>query len=431
MSTVLGDERAPAGQFSRFWRWWTGELRALLPRRRRDPVLRKAVILLFDGMGFRAMVRRGTDDAVDLGRLDLPKPSRIDLKRGVADPRLVPDEQSEELAQRIGKSGLPVVLRLPATEGLVTQDELPAAAERHLQGVLAHRVDVLTPWTAEQVAYDARVAGRLPETGRIRVEVAFAPRETIERLGRMLAEFGIQPTVADVAGTHVDDLPRIDLLQGKAARRWRWWMALPVSLAVALPLVSALLFYDVWQRSFIVQERHEQELRLIERKNEAEAAQAQRMQAWADASFLDARKAERPSALVALEIIARELPDDAWLSRFELADNKITITGEASEAPRVLALIGADPRFSNAALGSSSTRGPSIAPELFGLPVDRFTLTALLAPDAEVRPLRPDGQEMGPGGPALPEQAEAEAEAEMDVEEPAGDAEPLGDGAMP
>jgi general secretion pathway protein L len=185
-----------------------------------------------------------------------------------------------------------------------------------------------------------------------------------------------------------------------------------VILAVALPMLSATLIYDVWQRSFLVEERLQQELYLIDRKNEAAAAQAQRMQALADANFLQARKAERPSSLVALEIVARELPDDAWLSRFELAGNKITITGEASEAPRVLALIGADPRFSNAALGSSSTRGPSMAPELFGLPVDRFTLTAMLAPDAEIRPLGPDGQEIGPGGPERPQPSADEAASE-------------------
>ncbi|WP_027133363.1 PilN domain-containing protein [Geminicoccus roseus] len=410
MSGVLLADPQPAGGLGRFWRWWTNELGALLPHRRRDPVLRKAVILLFDGMGFRAMVRRGTASAADLGRLDLPRPSRIDVKRGIANPRLVPDEQSIELARRIRKSGLPVVLRLPATEGLVSRDELPAAAERHLQEVLAHRVDVLTPWTSDQVAYDARVISRSGETGRIRIEATFAPRETIERLAATLAGFEIQPAAVDVAGTHTDELPRIDLLQGKGAPRSRWWMIALASVAVVLPVLSAVLFYDVWQRSSLVEERHQQELRLIERKNEADQAQSQRLQALADANFLNARKAERPSSLVALEIIARELPDDAWLSRFELAGNRITITGEASEAPRVLALIGADARFGNAALGNSSTRGPSMAPELFGLPVDRFTLTALLAPDAEIRPLGPDGQEAGSGAPVVEVDPAAPAE---------------------
>jgi general secretion pathway protein L len=412
MSALLLDRPQPAGALGRFWHWWTNELRALLPRRRRDPLLRKAVILLYDGTGFRAMVRRGSATAVDLGRVDLPRPSRIDVKRGVTDPRLLPDEQSIELARRIRKSGLPVVLRLPASEGLVTRDELPAAAERHLQHVLAHRVDVLTPWTSDQVAYDARVTGKPSESGRIQVEATFAPRETIERMGAALDTFELRPAVVDVAGPHLDELPRIDLLQGKSAPKSRWWMIALVTLAVVLPLLSATLIYDVWQRSFLVDERLQQELRLIDRKNEAAAAQAQRMQALADANFLQARKAERPSSLVALEIIARELPDDAWLSRFELAGNRITITGEASEAPRVLALIGADPRFSNAALGSSSTRGPSMAPELFGLQVDRFTLTAMLAPDAEIRPLGPDGQEIGPGGPERPQPTADAAAAE-------------------
>jgi general secretion pathway protein L len=277
---------------------------------------------------------------------------------------------------------------------------------------------VLTPWTSEQVAYDARVTGRLPETGRIRVEATFAPRETIERLGATLATFDLRPAAVDVAGPHTDELPRIDLLQGKGAPRSRWWMIVLASLAVVLPVLSGALIYDVWQRSFLVEERLQQELHLIDRKNEAAAAQAQRMQALADANFLQARKAERPSSLVALEIIARQLPDDAWLSRFELVGNKITLTGEASEAPRVLALIGADPRFGNAALGSSSTRGPSMAPELFGLAVDRFTLTAMLAPDAEIRPLGPDGQEIGPGGPERPQPV-------------ADEAEPAADGAAP
>jgi general secretion pathway protein L len=406
VTAALLDPPEPTSGLARFWQWWTDELRALMPRRRRDPLLRKAVILVGDGLGFRVIVRRGSDP-VDMGRLDQPRPSRIDIKRGVSDPRLVPDEQSIALAGRINRSGLPVVLRLPATEGLVAHDELPAAAERHLQDVIGHRVDVLTPWTAEQVAFDTRVIGRLPEQGRIQVEAAFAPRDTVQRLGALLASFGVRPAVVDIAGRSVDDLPRIDLLQGTGRRRSRFGMLVLVSLAIALPVLSAALFYDVWQRSFLVEERQQQELVLAGRMEEVAAAQAQRMQALADANFLHARRAERPSPLVALEIVARELPGDAWLSRFELSGNKITMSGEASEAPRVLALIGADKRFSNAALGSSSTRGPSTAPELFGMPVDRFTLNALLDPNAMVEPLPPVSEESllepGPEGLDLEE----------------------------
>ena len=402
---VLIEAAEPESGFTRFWHWWTGELRALLPRRRPDPLLRKAVILVGDHLGFRVIVRRGAEP-IDMGRLDQPRPSRIDLKRGVTEPRLVPDEQSVALARRIEKSGLPVVLRLPANEGLIAQDELPAAAERHLQDVLAHRVDVLTPWTGEQVTFDARVVDRLPDQGRIRVEASFAPRETIQRFATILASFGIQPTVADVTARSVDDLPRIDLLQGAGHRRSRFGTLVLVCLAIVLPLVSAVLFYDVWQRSYLVEERHRQEALLVERQVAADAAQADRMQALADANFLHARRNERPSSLVALEIVARELPGDAWLSRFELTGNKITITGEASEAPRVLAVIGADKRFTNPALGSSSTRGPSVATELFGMQVDRFTLTALLAPDTQIAPLPPVDEEsvLEPGPDGLSEQ---------------------------
>ena len=415
MSTVLLERPEPEGAFAQFWRWWTDELRAIRPRRRRDPLLRKAVILLSDGVGFRAMVRRGTTAAVDLGRLDQPRPSRIDVKRGAANPRLVPDEQSTALAQRIEKSGLPVVLRLPASEGLVAHDELPAAAERHLHDVIGHRVDVLTPWTEEQVAYDARVDARDKATARIGVEATFAARETIEQAGAALLTFGLRPSVVDVAGSHVDELPRIDLLRGLGQQRSRWWVIVPGCLAAFLLMASAVLFYDYWQRSYLLADRHEQEQRLAERASEAEAALAERRQALADARFLDARRLERPSSLAALEIVSADLPDDAWLSRLELAGNKVTITGEAREAPKVLAVIGADARFSNAALGSSSTRGPSVAPELFGMPVDRFTLTASLAPDAMVDHAA-GGPTSAPGGQS---------------DRPAPSDEPAADGTAP
>ena len=335
------------------------------------------------------MVRKGARDAVDLGRLDQPRPSRIDVKRRVADPRLVPDEQSMALAKRIEKSRLPVVLRLPAAEGLIALDDLPAAAERHLRDVVGHRVDMLTPWTSDQVAFDARVHARSKDSGRIKVEATFAPRETIEDANGILATFNIRPTIVDVAGARLDDLPRVDLLQGVGARTSKWMLIPLVCLAIAVPLVSAGLFFDFWQRSFLVAERHEQEGRLASRAAEANAAQAQRHQAIADARFLDARRLERPSSLAALEIVSNDLPDDVWLSRFELAGDKVTLTGEAPEAPRVLAVIGADPRFAKAALGNSSTRGPSVAPELFGKPVDRFTLTASLAPAAKITPAPP------------------------------------------
>ena len=213
---------------------------------------------------------------------------------------MVPDEQSTALAQRIEKSGLPVVLRLPASEGLVAHDELPAAAERHLFDVIGHRVDVLTPWTEEQVAYDARVDARDKATARIGVEATFAARETIEQAGAALLTFGLHPSVVDVAGSHVDELPRIDLLRGLGQQRSRWWVIVPACLAAFLLMASAVLFYDYWQRSYLLADRHEQEQRLAERASEAEAALAERRQALADARFLDARRLERPSSLAGL-----------------------------------------------------------------------------------------------------------------------------------
>ena len=384
MTDTLTAVETEPGRFGRFWRWWTDELRAVLPAKRRDPLIRRAVILLADEAGFRAIANR-RNEIYELGRLELPRPSRVDLKRGVSEPRLVSDEHSTELAGRINRSKLPIVLRLPMGEGLVARDELPAAAERHLAEVLRHRVDVLTPWPADRVAFDACV-NRRTEDGRIVVDATFAPLDTLGKTIGLLTSFELKPTIVDVAGQAVDALPRIDLLQGMNRPRSRLPMVIAGIVAAVLVMTGAGFAWQAWQRATLVDERLAQQAAIEARLQEADAREAHRQREAAARSFLATRRSELPSPLAALEIVARVLPDDVWLAQLELDRGRLTMTGEAPDAAAVLAQIGADGRFTDAALGSASTRQPSQAPDRQDVQVDRFTITANLKPGAVPTP---------------------------------------------
>ena len=71
---------------------------------------------------------------------------------------------------------LPRWLLLPAAAGLRRRLALPAAAADRLRDVVGFEIDRQTPFTADAVAFDARVLGRRDSDGQLDAELVVVPR---------------------------------------------------------------------------------------------------------------------------------------------------------------------------------------------------------------------------------------------------------------
>lgn len=350
------------------WRWWLDELRALLPARPPGAALvPRAVIALYERSSVRLAIRRG--QRLDkLGSIRLPDPARPEL--GGVDPGAGP------ILQRVRRSRLPVVLRLPAATGLVCQDVLPASAERELAAIMGNKIDLLTPWPAEQVHADQRIDRR--DDGQLAVSLVVAPRAAVAEARRRLVALGLEPRGVDLVEDDPWALPTVDLAHGLVqSRRGTRWLAVAALVLLIPTLVAGLgLGQQILARKALIAERQQQVDALEQRLADLPELRASLEALRSETRFVAERQREAPSPLIVLEALSELLPDSVWLSDLTIEGGNVTLNGFADDAAAVLGLVEGSPYFAGAEFRAPSTRERVPLPDGSEREVSRFSVAA-------------------------------------------------------
>ena len=366
--------RAP--DIASFYRWWLRELRGLLPARWRDRRrYTDACLLMVTEIGIDVVeYRRGRRHAV--GRLFLPPEGNDDSVFGSSpvDPSL-----RRTIAGQRGR----VVLVLTGSDGLIAGDILPAGAEPDLARIMRHKLDLLTPWPAEQVYFDQRIRQRLTG-GRIDVALAVAQRARVDGLIARLASIGIKVDAVDIAPGATDMPLGANLLgTGRLRGRRRWlYRLVPVLLVLALLAEGLLVGGRILERQGQLATRGraaaELELRLTDLPALRERLQSLR----ARASFFASERRLAPASIVVLDSLSRLLPDGVWLDELSLEGRRLVIGGFAAEAAPLVGLIEASPLFEGVRFQAPSTRVDTPGPDGAEIAAERFSISATVAAGA-------------------------------------------------
>jgi len=337
----------------RFLRWWGGELAFLVPA-----PLRK---LLGQGRDRLTLTRRdgllkisGTsqDGVRDLGQWPLEE----------AGPAL----REQIFAANPGLDDAELVLRLSPSQSLVKVFKLPAVAEENLRQVAAFEMDRLTPFSAPQVYFDVRVLERMAETRQIRVELALAPRRTLDPILEDLAASGWRPERVDL-GLGEDGFLGHDLLPDQYRQpRSRWPKRLAIAAAVLLSalLAGALGLPIVMDRSLVA------ELQAQVKATSKTAQEVQDLRETAEKlanenDFLLRKKREEPVLTDMLEELTKVIPDQTSLNGLQYRDRKIVIQGQSPAASSLIERMEASPYFKKTSFVSPVTKDVSNGQERF------------------------------------------------------------------
>lgn len=361
------------------WRWWLNELRALLPARPARTVLaRDAVIALYERSSVRLAIRRR--QRVDkLGSIRLADTSRSEA--GTADPG------AAQILDAVRRSRLPVVLRLPAAMGLVCNDLLPASAEREIGAIMAHKIDLLTPWSVEQVHFDQRIDTRRSD-GQLEVSLVAAPRPVVAEARRRLAAAGIEARGIDLVEEDPWAAPTVDLnhsLRGPG-RGPRWIVILLVAMALPMAIGAVLLGQQILERRALIDERRRQVAALEERLADLPDLRTSLEALRGETRFVAEQQRQAASPLIVLEALSRILPDTVWLSDLTIDGGSVTVNGFANDAPNVLSLIEGSPYFAGAEFRAPSTRERIPLPDGSEREVSRFSVAARIEPVRDMQP---------------------------------------------
>ncbi len=373
-----------------FFAWWGRSLLSWLPRRLRLALGldRGRLLLQPHGTGAHAEVQLRLQDGEGVRDIaSIPQASTAQgLDAALGDASMHDDAMQDDRRHGAGEdidalgallppnlADLPRWLVLPAASGLRRRLVLPAAASDRLRDVVAFEIDRQTPFTADAVAFDARVLERRDSDGQIVVELVVVPSELLATQQRALG-----PLAANLAGIDVatNDGPPLDVnllppdqrrQQGDPWRLWNWVLGL-----VALVAVVAML----WQ----VLDNRDRAEQILQVQANREALQARKVSLQRQQlvnlvqgrAFLDQRRNNRPTSIEVLDALARRLPDNTYLEKLALEDDRMLLIGLSSEASALVGKLE----------GAKAWRSPALTGALQPDPRtgrDRFTMIADIA----------------------------------------------------
>lgn len=389
----------------RFWRWWIGELTPLLPSASRIALQRRFVRPVIEFADGEAVLWRpdfgiGPTRLVIAEKVSLTGDAAAVLAAGrAAVARLAADASG-------GLAAPKVVIALSSRHVLRKELTLPAAVEENLAQTLAYDLDRHTPFRPEQLYFDAVVVSRDAAKKTLRVDWAAALRSIVDDARKQVEAWGAVPR-AVVPGPPAT-AAKLNLMPDGARPRpleWRRWQVWAPAAAVATIALAAVIVPLAQKRQYAI------ELNALsaEAGQQAQAADAVRHQLEVmqnDYDYVLAKKYAYPSLVQVLDEITRTLPDDTWLTQFELkttgrgkeSQRDLYLRGESGNAGKLIALLEDTKLVEQAAPRSPTTKIQGASGEIFDVGARLRTLT-LPAPETVLSNAAPIASPQSTSGP--------------------------------
>lgn len=360
----------PAHQVvTRFFRWWGGELAACLPSRARARVGRGRQRLIVDLLADKAVFThsKGGDSSV-LGEMPI---SSADL----SGQRSASQHQAVEKSIRAaGLQSAEVVLRLPRDKVLRRMVDLPAAAAENLSEVLGFEMDRHTPFKAEEVYYDYRVEARDPEHQRIKIDLMVVPRAVADEAIQLFSSWGLKPNRLVSGGDEIVDSPDFNLLpRSTAASTGSFNRRLSVVLGMAvLALLAVTLYLPLRQKQSVLAETEARLAAIQVQAVQADALKKQVEDMLERSRFVLDRKRQESAVMEILDEVTRILPDQTWVLKFSVRDQRLSLSGYSSKPSALIGLLEQSKMLTETQFSSPVTMDQKVG-------LERFNLTATIA----------------------------------------------------
>jgi general secretion pathway protein L len=174
------------------------------------------------------------------------------------------------------------------------------------------------------------------------VDLYLMPRTRLDALLQQLQNFGIAPTSVVPADAQTSFQSQTLNLLPKAQRSsvgQQRQRSLRNRILVAVVLLALLAGFPLYERSERVAR-----LEAALEQPRSQAQRAQQVRAEIDAlaegrQFLGRKKAAQVPVLFIIDELTRLLPDNTWLSRFELNGQTLRIQGESGSASSLIGLL--------------------------------------------------------------------------------------------
>ncbi|MDR3389265.1 MAG: PilN domain-containing protein [Rudaea sp.] len=347
----------------RFLAWWGRELAALLPQRWHALLAERSDALLLENQGQELVLwRQSGDGSVELGRIPASEPADAQKAAYTRMRRQIDDPNLRQF----------YCIRRERT--LQRSIALPAAAEDNLRQVLTFEMDRQTPFKADQVYFDYRVANRTAAERNLQIELTVVPRSQLDGELTALAASGALLDGVDCwrdgSGSVRSGLNLLPPERRLRRKNLRLRLNLALAAAAVVLLVTAMLLSLDNRESALAAMTVEVEKAQNDAKQVAQLRKTLE-DTIASANFLSRKKRETPLMVALLNDLTVRLPDDTYIERLNIDDkNKIELQGLSSDASKLIGLLQKSEMLTNPSVQGTIQPDPRTKKDRFNITLE-------------------------------------------------------------
>jgi len=244
-----------------------------------------------------------------------------------------------------------VQLFLPTEQTLSTEEIFPPEAAYNLNEAASWRINSLTPYQQDELAYDCIPLSR-DDSGNLKSLIAVTPRTTIQEAIEYAQKWGFSPQIVSTRiKSHNLHHGRnsgpffAHILPAEYARQ-RPFRMISAVCAILLLLTGAFgTWYSAHQKITLADSLDEKRQHLVAQISDAKKQKAQSTHFIAAASAPHKRREREPYVLDVLEQLAEALPDSVYTTKITIQNGIINIEGVATQAQDALKAIDSSRSF--------------------------------------------------------------------------------------
>jgi hypothetical protein len=251
--------------------------------------------------------------------------------------------------------GRRVSVFLPPAWIIERRIELPLEAAGHLPGIVASRLNALSPLPREEVLHGHRIVASDRNTGRMNVALAILPRAKAK---------GIQDALSRAGAREIElraplaDGETITLAAGQGGARGATGARrlLAVLLLLSIAGAGSALAYRVWEAGELATQRANLELRAMTARERITAAiEPVTPESLPEQVALELKEGAL-SIIGTLENLAAALPLDAYATEISIDNGSVRVSGHTRDLPGVLTSLESSGHFVDSRLVGTATR---------------------------------------------------------------------------
>ena len=334
---------------ARFFKWWTGELRALFAT---NPKPRQGKTLVFqpDERGTLVSEQRRT--------------RMRELGWFAPDGSYSPGLDSRLKRFKPDHTGLR--FEALAEEFLEKTLELPAAALENLQEVVRYELERVTPFRQADVYFDATPSNSGARNGNVNVVLRIVQRRQIDSRLQFLEQWGFSLAKRQIAIDHDDGAVWLSLAP-ESARPGLSRRLGPLLWSLNALLVVGLAAWILWQQQVKLTALDEQSSQLRQQLSRNVELFEQLEQRKQQLNALLERQRQRPAAVLILDELTRLMPDSTYLRRLQITGSAVRLQGVSNNAASLVQRIEASDFFSGVRFEAAVVRDTRTQGERFSI----------------------------------------------------------------